>query len=374
MQTSDAFPGGAVAAEDLADLANLLASGDPALTVHLGTEPATPQASQQNRLRWNALRARAESIGAPSAALAAVDEVVPEAHLDGPALTAIAAPDGLRHVEHADEPIARDVVRWGLPSVAPLIKKRQNRIPHAVVLADRHGADIRVVDREARLAELEVGGSEKPIHKVQSGGWSQRRWQQRVDEAWKENAGAVAEEVTRLVDRLDLRLVAAGGDVRALQLVVDALPGRVRDRWQEIDGGRASDGSSDAQATALTRALATVAARDTVELLQKFDEEHGQNDLAVTGAAPTLAALARSQVGVLLVHDDPDDEREVWFGPEPSQVSCEEAELRDLGIEPRPGRLTDAAIRAALGTGAAVRIVPGAGPLTDRIGALLRWS
>jgi hypothetical protein len=40
---------------------------------------------------------------------------------------------------------------------------------------------------------------------------------------------------------------------------------------------------------------------------------------------------------------------------------------------PRQGRLVDAAIRAALATGAGVRVVPNAGPVNDGMGAILRW-
>jgi hypothetical protein len=42
--------------------------------------------------------------------------------------------------------------------------------------------------------------------------------------------------------------------------------------------------------------------------------------------------------------------------------------------EPRQGRLVDVAIRAAIGTGAGVWIVPRSGGPTDGVGAVLRWA
>jgi hypothetical protein len=81
-------------------------------------------------------------------------------------------------------------------------------------------------------------------------------------------------------------------------------------------------------------------------------------------------------VDVLLVTpDDPDDARTAWFGPDPTQLAMTADDLRGLGVdEPVEGRLVDVAVRAALGTGAGIRVVqPGAG-VSGGLGAVLRWS
>jgi len=65
--------------------------------------------------------------------------------------------------------------------------------------------------------------------------------------------------------------------------------------------------------------------------------------------------------------------RTAWFGPEPLQVGIDEATVRAMGVdEPREGRSIDVCIRAALGSGAEVRIVPGA-VLDRNLGAVLRF-
>ena len=49
-------------------------------------------------------------------------------------------------------------------------------------------------------------------------------------------------------------------------------------------------------------------------------------------------------------------------------------ELKDLGVaDPIRAPLVDVALRAALGTGAGVRLIPGAGGPSGSIGAILRW-
>jgi hypothetical protein len=46
-----------------------------------------------------------------------------------------------------------------------------------------------------------------------------------------------------------------------------------------------------------------------------------------------------------------------------------------MGVdEPQEARLVDVAVRAALGTGAGVRILPDGDVPTGRLGAILRWS
>lgn len=81
------------------------------------------------------------------------------------------------------------------------------------------------------------------------------------------------------------------------------------------------------------------------------------------------------QVEVLLLHDDPEDGRMAWFGPEPVHVATSPEDLRAMGVDdPQRGRLGDVLVRAALGTGAGVRILPDAQDLTDGVGAVLRWS
>jgi peptide subunit release factor 1 (eRF1) len=181
--------------------------------------------------------------------------------------------------------------------------------------------------------------------------------------------------VTRLFERYDPRLVVLAGDVRAVQLIQEALPTNVLDRLVVIEGGRSEDGSDQLFADRVQEQVTAAVNLDTYALLEKFREELGQADRAADGPDDVLAALARAQVEVLLVHDSPDDDRTALFGPEPTQVGRVADDLRAMGVDdPQEGRLVDVAVRAALGTGAGVRIVPDGDVPTGRLGAILRWS
>lgn len=125
--------------------------------------------------------------------------------------------------------------------------------------------------------------------------------------------------------------------------------------------------------------LAAVTAEShTSALLDEFEQERGQHDRAADGAPATFEALARHQVRTLLLKEAPDDERSAWFGERPGQVALDREVLVIEG-EPTPaeGRLVDVAVRAALGTGAEVRVLgaetDGRGP-SDGLGAILRYA
>jgi len=373
MEHTGTVPPVAVRAPELAELA--LADG-PVVTVYLATEAEIANAAQRSEQRWKVLRAELAGGGAPPAALEAVDDLVPDAHRHGQTLAVVAGSEGLRHAEHQPEPPRRDLGRLGpLPSLAPLLEWRQAAPPYVVVLADRRGADLVAVRPGRPEQHREAGGADGPLTKAAPGGWSQRRYQQRAENTWQHNAGDAAGQLARLVGEVGARVVVAAGDERALQLLTAALPAAVAERVEVVEGGRAAGVSLDAMAADVETLVATAVAADTVEVLRKFREERGQHDRAADGPAATLAALAAAQADTVLVHDDPDDERTAWFGPEPGQVGTTAEEVASFGVErPRTGRLVDVAVRAALGTGAGVRVVPRGGGPRGGLGAILRWA
>jgi peptide subunit release factor 1 (eRF1) len=372
MERTGVTPPGAVVAPDLADV---LRSPGPFATVYLTTESHIENAAQRSEQHWKVLRAELADAGVPDAVLADIDSLVPDAHLAGQCLAVVAVAGGVLHVEHGPEPPPRDRARWAaLPSLVPILEWRQSLPTHMTVLADRTGADLCVYRHERPDVERQAGGGTDPLHRSAAGGWSQLRYQHRAENTWEHNADDVAAEIVSLVDRFDPRIVVLAGDVRAVQLINDALPDQVAKRLEVVQGSRTEDGSDDEFAAGVKGRLAGAVATDTVHLLEKLKEELGQDDRAADGASATVAALARAQVEVLLVHESADDQRRALFGPEPTQVGLRADELA-LGVdEAQEGALVDVAVRAALGTGAGVRVVPGGDVPTDGLGAILRWS
>lgn len=292
----------------------------------------------------------------------------------GDTLVVLTADDGTLFERLLPEPPRRDVARVGpLPYAAPLVEWHHSVIPHVVAVCDREGADIVAFDGGEPVGGTTVEGDTEHIHRSHPGGWSQRRFQQRAEETWERNAAGVANEVATVAGDIGARALFAAGDERALGFLRSHLPTRWREQLRVVGGNvRGEPDALDAVADEIVRENATIVAERTVGLLDRFAEAR-THDGAVEGSEPTLAALAAGRVATLLVHDDPDDERTAWCGPEPASVGVTSDAVP--GGSAVAARLVDVAIRGAIGTGGGVRIIPAHGPSVpaDRIGALLRY-
>src|SRR5919197_6395248 len=112
-------------------------------------------------MRWTEVRGDLRERGADDQTLAALDVAI-EADADTPGrhgLVAVAAGGTLRLSDTLPNAPARSTGRWSaLPHLLPYLAQRATRLAHVVVVADRTGADILVVDAEPERAE-QVAGS-----------------------------------------------------------------------------------------------------------------------------------------------------------------------------------------------------------------------
>jgi len=376
MDTSERLMHGVVEASDLAELVR---GAGPFLSLYLNTEREVENAAQRSELRWKNVRRDLEDRDVPGALLDEIESIVPRAHLGGERLAVIGGAEQILHVEHGPAVSPHDEATWSpIPRLLPIIRWRQSEPPYSVVLTDRTGADLFGFRRGSPDLEAEVEGEHDELRKVGPGGWSQRRFQQRAEDSWEQNAEQVAERVGRLVVQVQPVFVAVAGDVRAVQLLRDSLPKEVDELIHVVEGERPWDGKGD-PIPQEARDLVERHVREAGEaLLARFEEERGQQDKAVEGMEATARALARAQVAVLLISaDEPTDDeaRSLWFGPDPSLLAPTDEELKELGVDsPEQGPARDVLVRAALATGAGVRVMERADRLEGGVGGLLRWA
>jgi hypothetical protein len=376
MDTSERLMHGVVEASDLAELVR---GAGPFLSLYLNTEREVENAAQRSELRWKNVRRDLEDRDVPGALLDEIESIVPRAHLGGECLAVIGGAEQILHVEHGPAVSPHDEATWSpIPRLLPIIRWRQSEPPYSVVLTDRTGADLFGFRRGSPDLEAEVEGEHDELRKVGPGGWSQRRFQQRAEDSWEQNAEQVAERVGRLVVQVQPVFVAVAGDVRAVQLLRDSLPKEVDELIHVVEGERPWDGKGD-PIPQEARDLVERHVREAGEaLLARFEEERGQQDKAVEGMEATARALARAQVAVLLISaDEPTDDeaRSLWFGPDPSLLAPTDEELKELGVDsPEQGPARDVLVRAALATGAGVRVMERADRLEGGVGGLLRWA
>ena len=373
MERAGRTPSGAIRDPDLEALAE---RPGPFATVWTGRSGVGRWGEQADDARATDVRSDLAAAGAPEHVIRAVSDALEQLPADAEGAVVVADEQGIALVEPLpDRPRAERAVWAALPALAPVVEHRQANVPSLIVLADRAGADIIVTGSDGETTVVDVEGEDSPITKSAPGGWSQRRFQQRVEDSWEHNARAVVDRVRELADRVAPELLVLGGDERAVELVSKALPAELRELTRIITPGRAADGSDAHRDAEVARLVRTAVAERTVELLRTFEQEDGRGARAANGVGETFSALQQSQVDVLLVHDDGSDERTAWFAADPGIVAVDEAELAAFGVaEPRRGRLLDVAVNAALRTGASVRVVPAAAALHDSVAAILRWS
>jgi hypothetical protein len=361
------------------DVARLFEAPGPFLSIYLAAEGGVENAAVRLATRWKALRGDLLEAGTPEETLHAVDPLIDGSHRAGATVAVIAAADGVVYAGSLSHQLPRQsLVRHGsLPYVLPLLSWLQSLAPHVAVLASRAHAELvaRVPDGVDPTEQVEIDKERPPqLTRSAPGGWSQPRYQHRAEVLWERNATEVAEVLAKMADRVRPRFVAVAGDVRALQLLREQSPKRVQEIMELVGGEFGSIERVLEEAERLARAAAEA---DTAALLGEFEEELGQHDRVADGAEATFEALARHQARTLLVSDDPDDTRRAWFGEELAQVALDREALIAQGqTTPVQGRLVDVAVRAALGTGAEVRVLgpetDGRGP-SDGLGAVLRY-
>ena len=334
-------------------------------SVYLDVSRNRGGASDEVRLRWEALAGQLREQGADDKTVDAAEDAAMQTHSQpGAAARAVFAGEGqLLYEADLPHPPRRELARWAaLPHLLPLLAQRPEYVPHVVVRLGRTAATITGFDRtgEQVLGGIEEG-EDHPAHKAGAGGAAHYSMQHRTEEVWARNARAFAAEVERAVTTLHAELIVLTGDVRARSLVRDALGERSRTITEEVPGPGPDDRTTDHSVDEEVRRIAAErAAERTRDVLARFEQERGRaGGLAVEGLGPVTRALQRNQVSAVLLRDDPSSELEIWIGPEPAQLALTEGELREIGAPVLgPDRADAALVRAIAGTGAELVLLP----------------
>lgn len=350
----------------------VLRPSEPAAVVYMGTAPAVVNEYQLEwETRWRPLAETLRDQGADDLTIAALEKAVrPPASAraargQGQVVGFARGGQVLAVLTTAGLP-APDDARFGSPAhVIPLLLWQQQRPPYVFAAMDRTGADLEISIGEANTTvHSTVEGPDDEIEKNAPGGWeglTQGRYQRRAEDSWAHNAGAVAEAVMSALRRVEADILVIAGDDRAEQLFMDKLPESVRKGLtiKRIPGGRSRDGSQQSRSQAIEAAVLDAVEEQTGALWQQFLEERHPHGLAVEGGYETLLALNSGRVATLFVAEDAAMGAKAWFGPAPTEV-VPVGEGLPVPPEARKGMLVDVAIRAAILTGAEVRVIPAA--------------
>ncbi|WP_100497506.1 baeRF2 domain-containing protein [Geodermatophilus chilensis] len=368
---------------DVSFLAPVFSASGPYATVCADVTHTTENADTELELRVRALAERLEGQGAPEAVVEAVRSRLLEANEGGEIATLrgralVVAADGSVVLDQplVDQP-RQEVAEYSpTPDLMPVLRQMPGRVPHVVVLVDRTGGDITYVGLPGQDAEEEtVKGETWHIRKVKVGGWAHDHWQNSAEGQWEDNADRVAERIASYARRFAPRFVLVAGDIRARNILAD----RAGDAWKDLvvtmeEGGRAAGADREAVDRRAAELVAEHEAHEEADTVEKV-QAAAAHGLAVTGTAPVVEALRKSQVETLVLADQPDDEK-LLVGPDPLLLGTEQGDMDALGVQQVHSVPAERAlVAAAVASDAGMVVVPrSAMPGDIPVAAILRYT
>jgi hypothetical protein len=369
--------------EDLMDLAWLqpaVSGPGPFVSAHLDVSRDSEDAAHEIDLRWQAVRRQLEEQGAPGELVDQVESrMLAQAERPGEAgRSVVAGPEGVIIDQVTMRRPWRDSGHYGqVPHLMPLLRGMGGAIGYAVVEVDRAGADVTVVEPYSGSGEQhEVEGGHEVLHQVGGGGWSHRRYRNRVQDSWDRNADAVAADVTKVFDQHHPEVIVVSGDPEASSRLLERLDPDSRSRVVKVEGGGRPEGKDEKVFQQRIDELLTQRLQAHMgDVLARYTEAKGTDTNVASGLDAVVAAARGGSVETLLLHDDPSSDLRLWAGEEPLQLGSSREEVEALGAQnPVEDRADDVLIRALVAQDAAVELVDVENVLPGGIAALLRFD
>lgn len=180
------------------------------------------------------------------------------------------------------------------PHIYPLARLVDQNPQFAVVLADLNETRIYLMQR-GRIINSEEIENEK-YTRSEAGGWSQMRYQRRIDEMRKQNAKEVINELEKLVRDEDIRQIVLAGNK---DVVIPILIEQMDDFLSEKVVGTTRMEIDTPEHEIIDKAEFVINRFDTLQDKEKIDQLKELNyaeGKGITGVVNTLKALANGQV------------------------------------------------------------------------------
>ena len=355
----------------------LVRAEGPFASVYFDDSHDAADAAEELEVKWRDIQKLLEERGASAELVGTLEEAVlnhrPAVGRRGRAV--IATSDQVLINEHLISPPPATVVRLSdYPYIVPLIELEMQQPTYVVAVVDHSGADITLYQGDTS-SSTNIIGAGYPVHKPATAGWNgYGDFQHTTEEAIRMNCRAIADQLTRLVDKADPKVVFLCGEVRSRSDVISELPERVAKRVSQLHAGTRRSGIDSEQVGRLT--AAEFARRRDIEMTDianRIEAEIGRGSgLAAEGLAAVCAALRDGDVDTLMIGELGD--ATVVTGRALTTVAPDADVLSELG-EPveRVARADEALPFTAIAVGASLvraddRIAP-----VDGIAALLRY-
>ncbi len=244
---------------------------------------------------------------------------------------------------------------------------------YAAVLTDANQARIFVFGLGRKIDGDQVKG--KKMHRVKVGGWSQARYQRRVENAQQLHAKEVAEHLVRIVREDRVTQIVIAGDSETVPPLMEQLPQEIR--GMVVEGPKlANDASEQEIFSATIEKIKEESNKTETETVDRLVEAYRARGLAVVGPEAVLEALTNGQVDELILSKLLEQTNQ-----EPVNIDAIIApEIPDASggtasDQPREASLPDLLVTKAKQTSATITFIQESTLLESvgGVGAFLRW-
>ncbi|MDQ4085790.1 MAG: hypothetical protein M3165_08240 [Actinomycetota bacterium] len=357
---------------NLAGIQHLFTHDGPFVNLHLDVSRDTHAFGQGVESRWTNIRHALGDAGVEPGLLDRIrDLVLQPPGVPSPARQTIVGAGGEVlfddvRMGHGDWP---EVTATGpLPDVSGWVTQVDGESPFVLVVADREGAEVDVYRSLSQRAHDHdaVEGQTLHIHKVPAGAWAEL--QGHTEEVWRRNARSVAEGARSAAREHGARLVVLAGEVRARAEIREVLEAGGNVEVAEIEGGGRAAGSSDeALWKDVHRAVGQHWQQDRQHVLERLQEQSGQDREVARGLRNVMQALVRGQVERVVVD---------LAAAHEQTISIDDYAGLKLPAAAAEGRLPadQALVAAGALTDADLTVLPSSSIGGDGVAALLRWE
>lgn len=265
------------------------------------------------------------------------------------------------------------VYLYNQPHLYHLLRLQETFPTYAALVTDANSARIFVFGLACTLDAEEVKG--KKVHRVKVGGWSQARYQRRVNNAHQQHAKEAIERLERIVHEEKIQHVILAGEAAIIAVLKEQMPKELSEKM--VDAMKIDVKAPEQEILAATlEKMREEESRTGAEKAQRLLELYRGRGLAAAGPEETLEALANGQVDELLISASLEQAR-----PEQEAVDAVIApEIPDSeggaeSDEPRQASIPDLLVTKARQTHAEVTFLEDPALLESigGVGAFLRW-
>jgi hypothetical protein len=199
-------------------------------------------------------------------------------------------------------PLKNRVVSGPIPALGSLARLHEDNPTYAVLLADQQQSYLSLITQAHQVEQLTMVSSDYP-RKQATGGWSQRRFQQRADERLMALGRQISEEAERYMDQHDVDMLVIAGD----EVITGTLNRTMSESLLErvvaqirLDIDASTEEILDATVPIAERAEAE---RELVSV-KAISDTYQSGGPAVVGSEAVMNALIEARVAALVINED----------------------------------------------------------------------